>query len=228
MARPNNPQARQALIDAAVELFVEKGLAKSRVEDITRRCGLSKGAFYLHFSSKEALFGEQVDALMREMNDLYRRRQAPYRALFQAAGQNNTAARSEAHALSQSLMAHDKKFDLETLEALWRRRAVVDVLFHGSRGTPFDSVVWQFIDAESRRVQRELKRMRQLGLCRDDLPDEIVAAQAIGGWVMLSRSMARLKRKPDLGRWVESSSSMLYQGISTSPQVRAYRQKSLP
>lgn len=43
------------VLDAALELFVEKGFAATRVEDVARRAGLSKGAIYLYFSSKEAL-----------------------------------------------------------------------------------------------------------------------------------------------------------------------------
>jgi AcrR family transcriptional regulator len=43
------------VLDAALELFIEKGFAATRVEDIATRAGLSKGAVYLYFSSKEAI-----------------------------------------------------------------------------------------------------------------------------------------------------------------------------
>jgi AcrR family transcriptional regulator len=43
------------VLDAALELFVEKGFAATRVEDIATRAGLSKGAVYLYFPSKEAI-----------------------------------------------------------------------------------------------------------------------------------------------------------------------------
>jgi AcrR family transcriptional regulator len=43
------------VLDAALELFVEKGFAATRVEDIAGRAGLSKGAVYLYFPSKEAI-----------------------------------------------------------------------------------------------------------------------------------------------------------------------------
>lgn len=41
---------------AALELFAEKGFAAARIEEIARRAGLSKGALYLYFPTKEALF----------------------------------------------------------------------------------------------------------------------------------------------------------------------------
>lgn len=43
------------VLDAALALFVEKGFAATRVEDVARRAGLSKGTIYLYFPSKEAL-----------------------------------------------------------------------------------------------------------------------------------------------------------------------------
>ena len=43
------------VLDAALDLFIEKGFAATRVEDIAKRAGLSKGAVYLYFPSKEAI-----------------------------------------------------------------------------------------------------------------------------------------------------------------------------
>ena len=43
------------VLDAALDLFIEKGFAATRVEDIAARAGLSKGAVYLYFPSKEAV-----------------------------------------------------------------------------------------------------------------------------------------------------------------------------
>jgi AcrR family transcriptional regulator len=43
------------VLDAALDLFIEKGFAATRVEDIARRAGLSKGAVYLYFESKEKI-----------------------------------------------------------------------------------------------------------------------------------------------------------------------------
>lgn len=48
------------VLDAALELFIEQGFAQTRVEDIAKRAGLSKGAVYLYFPSKEKLLEELV------------------------------------------------------------------------------------------------------------------------------------------------------------------------
>lgn len=44
------------LTASALELFLERGFAATRMEDVARRAGVSKGAIYLYFPNKEALF----------------------------------------------------------------------------------------------------------------------------------------------------------------------------
>ncbi len=44
------------LTAAALDLFVEKGYAATRLEDVAARAGVSKGTLYLYFDGKEALF----------------------------------------------------------------------------------------------------------------------------------------------------------------------------
>ncbi|MEJ7931929.1 TetR/AcrR family transcriptional regulator [Ramlibacter sp. AN1015] len=55
--RERRKQARPGeLLDAALALFVEKGFAATRVEEIAARAGVSKGTLFLYFPNKEALF----------------------------------------------------------------------------------------------------------------------------------------------------------------------------
>ncbi|MGD1935480.1 MAG: TetR/AcrR family transcriptional regulator [Candidatus Phaeomarinobacter sp.] len=56
-------ERRQALLAAALEVFVEKGFAAARMDDIARAASLSKGTVYLYFSSKEDLF----EAILRKV-----------------------------------------------------------------------------------------------------------------------------------------------------------------
>lgn len=56
-ARQRRKDARpQELLDAALELFVEKGFAATRSEEVAARAGVSKGTLYLYFPSKQELF----------------------------------------------------------------------------------------------------------------------------------------------------------------------------
>lgn len=56
-ARQRRKEARPGeLLDAALALFVEKGFAATRVEEVAARAGVSKGTLFLYFPSKEDLF----------------------------------------------------------------------------------------------------------------------------------------------------------------------------
>ncbi len=55
--RQRRKQARPGeLLDAALALFVEKGFAATRVEEVAARAGVSKGTLFIYFPSKEELF----------------------------------------------------------------------------------------------------------------------------------------------------------------------------
>jgi AcrR family transcriptional regulator len=46
----------QEITDAALAAFAEKGYAATRVDDVAKRAGVSKGLLYLYFKTKEELF----------------------------------------------------------------------------------------------------------------------------------------------------------------------------
>ncbi|HKV73771.1 MAG TPA: TetR/AcrR family transcriptional regulator [Gemmatimonadales bacterium] len=48
------------ILEAALLVFGERGYAGTRLEDVARQAGVSKGTVYLYFDSKEALFQEMV------------------------------------------------------------------------------------------------------------------------------------------------------------------------
>ncbi|PXW94696.1 TetR family transcriptional regulator [Sphaerotilus hippei] len=51
----------QELIDAALALFVEKGFAATRTEEVAQRAGVSKGTLYLYYPSKEELLKAVIE-----------------------------------------------------------------------------------------------------------------------------------------------------------------------
>ena len=60
--RQRRKEARPAeLAAAALALFVEKGFAATRLDDVAARAGVSKGTLYLYFDSKEALFRAVIE-----------------------------------------------------------------------------------------------------------------------------------------------------------------------
>ncbi|MEN0652716.1 MULTISPECIES: TetR/AcrR family transcriptional regulator [Hyphobacterium] len=60
--RQRRPEDRpDEILDAALAVFTEQGFAAARVDDIAKRAGLSKGAVYLYFPSKDAMLNALVE-----------------------------------------------------------------------------------------------------------------------------------------------------------------------
>lgn len=57
---------KQLIMEKALELFAEKGFESTSVQQITEHCGISKGAFYLSFKSKDELIFILIDYFMIE------------------------------------------------------------------------------------------------------------------------------------------------------------------
>jgi TetR/AcrR family transcriptional regulator len=75
--RERRKEARPGeLLDAALELFVEKGFAATRSEEVAVRAGVSKGTLFLYFPSKEELFKavvrENISGRFPEWNEAFR------------------------------------------------------------------------------------------------------------------------------------------------------------
>lgn len=69
--RERRKEARPGeLLDAALDLFVEKGFAATRAEEVAHRAGVSKGTLFLYFPSKEELFKAVVlESLARPVSE---------------------------------------------------------------------------------------------------------------------------------------------------------------
>ncbi|HSV51803.1 MAG TPA: TetR/AcrR family transcriptional regulator [Burkholderiaceae bacterium] len=72
--RERRKEARPGeLLDAALDLFVEKGFAATRAEEVAARAGVSKGTLFLYFPSKEellkAVVRENISGRFKEWNE---------------------------------------------------------------------------------------------------------------------------------------------------------------
>jgi AcrR family transcriptional regulator len=60
------------VLDAALEVFVDRGFASARLEDVAARAGVSKGTLYLYFDNKEELFKAVVRTSILPLIDEFR------------------------------------------------------------------------------------------------------------------------------------------------------------
>src|SRR3954470_10154403 len=128
MARPADPNAKEALVACARAEFARRGLVSARIEDITAACSLSKGAFYLHFQSKEALFGDLVEAFLAGLAERAERREHDMAEFFAEYGAVSRRDLEERTPRYHKFLEMETAEDLRVLEHMWAYRDVVGVL----------------------------------------------------------------------------------------------------
>jgi AcrR family transcriptional regulator len=74
LARPKSDKKRQAILDAAVELFAERGIAHAPTSAISSSAGVAEGTLFTYFKTKDELLNE----LYREMRKEIDREMADY------------------------------------------------------------------------------------------------------------------------------------------------------
>jgi TetR/AcrR family transcriptional repressor of nem operon len=74
VSKAESERHKQGLLQAAGRLFRERGFEKVSIADIAAAAGLTHGAFYTHFASKEALCAEAIEAVIRERVEAMRAR----------------------------------------------------------------------------------------------------------------------------------------------------------
>ena len=62
--KDHKTRSRARIVEAARELFNTHGFDRVSIDMVMRKAGLTRGAFYAHFASKEALFAEAVDSFL--------------------------------------------------------------------------------------------------------------------------------------------------------------------
>jgi AcrR family transcriptional regulator len=69
--RTEDASRRQAILNAALECFLNNSVSATTVDDLRQRCEASVGSIYHHFGSKEGLAGQLYLEILREYHDAY-------------------------------------------------------------------------------------------------------------------------------------------------------------
>lgn len=213
MARPARPDAHAALLDAARDEFSRRGIERARVEDIARRAGISKGAFYLHFRTKEDAFHEIVQRFLGALEDhVVRRHEVEDRIAGAAAG------RADAEALSRRIEA-ESAIDADLLELFWRNRRILSAV-DGAAGKLYRDLLDDFRRRMRAIVAGRLANGLHAGFrLRRDVDPEIIADIVVGTYEDFARRMVDMQDKPDLTAWARSLLRVLYGGMLERPDA---------
>ncbi len=202
MPRPSDPHARARLLDAARAVFSERGLDRAKVEDITNRAQLSKGAFYLHFESKEEAFRELLAGVVSHLERMLDETSDQQLATLPGAG-----------TFAPYLDACHVK-NVEIFEFVWDNRALMAMVFDGGGSASYQHLIEDFALRAQRQTAALIQHGIDIGLYRADIDLEAAAAFIAGGYDRIARQMVREQRKPDLEAMLREVQWLFIGGIA--------------
>src|SRR5262245_28552319 len=180
MPRPADRRAKIELLRAAEAVFVEHGLSAAKVEDITARAGVSKGAFYLHFDSKEDCFRQIVEAFLAKLAT----------CVDDAPPSGATAG----PAMLVARLAEWRSHDVEMLDFCWQNRGLMRLVFTGGGGSPYAYLMDEFHDRVSQQITSIARDLIAAGIYRPDVDPEVLAALISGAYERLVRDMIKQQK----------------------------------
>jgi len=211
MPRPSDPQARARLLAAARKAFVEKGLDRAKVEDITQAAGMSKGAFYLHFQSKEQAFTEILSEALSEVGAIV------------AQGHANVASLYEQGL--EHLVAHFLEQDIKIFDVIWKHRAIMAlVLIEGGGSADYQHLTEMFVQRIEKQVETLIEFGIERGYYRANLDPALAAKFCSGGFDRLACQMLREKKKPDVRALMMQAHLLVLHALGT-PELIALAER---
>ena len=214
MARRPDPDAAPKLLAAARAAFAHVGVEAARVEDIAHAAGLSKGAFYLPFTSKEAAFHQIVTDFFAVMHDVQLQRHEAcndLRASIGTASPDDWAWRTPR---LQRWAEVDHTHTVRALNAMWRNRDVLRIILEHA-----PQLLDRFVDMARDMCSAQLREAADHGGLRADLDRDLVSELIVGIYIQLGRRMLRLDRRPDFESWATTVDTLMLEGLAPRAQA---------
>ena len=190
---------RASLIDAALAVFSRVGFAAAKIDDVAEEAGVSKGAVYLYFDSKEKLFEEMVKAKMSPiLNEVAAILAQPYMTA------------------TDRLKAHMKFFYTKVLNS--DRRHIMRLIM--AEGPNFPHLAEFYYANVLSRGQAMINAILDQGIqsgefrdmSRTGLPQNIVAGAIVAGiWKLVFEPFESV----DLDDYFETHVDLILNGIAT-------------
>ncbi len=193
----------QELLDAALEVFVERGFAAARLDEVAKRAGVSKGTVYLYFSSKEDLLKALVEsAIVPEVENV--------------------------EALAREHAGSSRELLIAMVEAMWRSIALsrlsgIPKLMLAEAGN-FPDLARFFLEAVIQRHWAVMRKVLEEGMERGEfrrLPSDLAVRIFIAPMMMAvfwKHSFMPLEEVPtDMDRYFTVALDMALAGIAARP-----------
>jgi AcrR family transcriptional regulator len=135
MVKRTGFQSKKSILDAAGEVFAEKGYAKTTIREVARRSGISIGGIYIYFNNKGELYTELIRRQMDAFSEHTRRAsdEEPLAALRLIMNSYMEYAVKRTKMLSTNIKEHDLALKKPLKKEFFgvQKRLIADILHKG-------------------------------------------------------------------------------------------------
>ncbi len=128
-------KTHERILESAAKRFVENGFAGASIREICKEAGVTNGAFYAHFESKEDLFGKLVEPAVSGLGELYG---------------NETSRYMKVRSSEDVLKCLDFAFstDRAVIHYIYEHEDAFRLLLTASNGTSYEQFANQIVEDE--------------------------------------------------------------------------------
>lgn len=141
---------KERIEQCAVEEFLNKGFHGASLRKIVHEAGVTTGAFYKYYPTKEALFGSLVGPVADRILGMW---DASYARFLSQAPENQVATMQE----------NDEATTREMLGYIYEHHDLVKLLLTASEGTSYANFVHDLAQRQGQSVMAFIASMRELG-----------------------------------------------------------------
>ena len=145
-----SPTTLEKIQDAALAEFLDKGFQGASLRQIVKNAGVTTGAFYGYFSSKEALFASIVEPHAKALMSRFMKAQTTFAALSEEEQVAHMGDESGAYVRWM-------------VDYICQHREPVKLLLCRAEGTGYEHFVHNMVEAEVEYTQRYMEVLRRLG-----------------------------------------------------------------
>ena len=159
MGRPETDTLKKIQV-AAMEEFLNKGFQDASLRQIVKTAGVTTGAFYGYFSSKEALFASLVEPHAAAVMGKFMEAQDAFAELPEQEQPNHVGVESVA---CMNWM----------IDYIYQHFDAFKLLLYRSQGTPYENFVHNMVDVEVEATYQYIEVLRRLGHSIPDLDRQL-------------------------------------------------------
>lgn len=205
--RPAAELTRTQLLDAAEEVFLVRGVARSSLEEIARTAGVTRGAVYWHFRNKADLFNALIERARLPLSELLSE-------LEGAVGNDPLRTLRELCVYALRGLARDQ-----------RRQRVYTIVFHRCEFLDDINPVVARLDGLAEEFERVLEGYFAAAAARGDLSPAVsprAAAYALRTYLLgIYRDWLRGPAGLDIDAAAEALADALFGGLTSRPDAPA-------